>query len=464
LADKRFYFDAKIDIKTFEVLNSEFKKGKCFVLYTEENRNGSYISKDSVEKAIKSIFNVPVIAEIKYKEGEKDFGTHGGRIIIDDDGIKFEQTTVPFGVVPESCNPRWETVDDKEYFVVDVILWAGRYEDLSILVEDGSRPQSMEINPIETSVDENKYVHIDTFEFSALTILGADVEPCFEEAKIEIYNLNEFEVQFKEMMKKIYALQKGGEEVPKDFKLTAMQKLDLLNNALTDERNEDNDGNLISCIEYWVMDFDDSFTYIRVWNWNSETGYTSGAVRAKYSIDEENESASIDKSTFEEIIEKWVTKEEAAAIDEQRSSEFNALQEQFNTLTDTHNTLTTSFNELTANFEALETECQGLREYKINIEKSQYDDDKTAIFEAFEEELGNIEEFKTLKETFSGNLDDLEKELYALSGKLKSPKDFQKKSKMFVNALPTEPKAEDDSKKVVVYGSAEKFFKKKQEN
>ena len=207
---EKLKFNVKLDRSSFEVLNSEFTKAKCTIMYTGKNRNNSSISKEAVESALSSLYNTPVVAE--YLEQVEDFGTHGGKIQIEDGELKYIQTTVPYGVVPESCNPRWEmiTEDDgqeREYLVADVILWSGRYEELEKTVSEYSN-QSMEINVYEGEFNRDRVYEINKFEFSALCILGQEVEACFESAKIMAYSINEFKLDMDEFMKKYKAFEK----------------------------------------------------------------------------------------------------------------------------------------------------------------------------------------------------------------------------------------------------------------
>jgi hypothetical protein len=215
-------FESQIDVSNLEKLNDEFSKAECKVMYVGANRNMSYITKESVENALGTIYNIPVIAEVLYKEGEdKDFGTHGGRLVIDSNGARIEQTTVPYGVVPESCNPRWVEEGDKEYLVCDVFLWTGRYDDLEILLndEEKQRPQSMEIMIGSSYIDDDEYEVIEDFSFSALTILGADVEPCFEDARVKMYERDIFKEEYEKLFNLYNKINKeGGENLVDDNK------------------------------------------------------------------------------------------------------------------------------------------------------------------------------------------------------------------------------------------------------
>lgn len=195
----------------YESINETVSKVKCYIQYANKNRNGSYMSKESIEKAITSLYGVPVVGE--YKKSKEDFGDHGGKIIIDSDGIEYIQTTVPFGFVPlepEFANVAWEEIEDedgetREYLVADAYLWRKRYPEVETVFENGVN-QSMEIdiNEYEWSEELNAW-DLKDFSYSALCLLGLDVEPAFESASVKSYSLNkeDFKAEFSLMMKEI---------------------------------------------------------------------------------------------------------------------------------------------------------------------------------------------------------------------------------------------------------------------
>lgn len=442
----RIKFEANIDTKSFEVLNSEFTKAKCYILYTGLNRNGSLMSKETVEASLKSIYNIPVIAEFVNKDdGEKDFGTHGGRIIIDGSGVKYEQTTVPYGVVPESSNPRWEMVEDKEYLVCEIILWSGRYDDLDVFLADGVRPQSMEISPLEFEEKDNIF-EITSFEFSALTILGSDIEPCFEEAKIETYECDTFKKQYEEMVDKFtqYISSLNEEDIPKveeTFSLTMKEKLNLLQNSIEDERIADEDDNTINYTSYWVMDFDDNYVYINIYGWSNDGSNKDYYVRGAYIIDEKNSSAIINKESFEEIINKWVTLIEANTIDSERE------------------TMELEFNQLKDDYNHLQNENQLLQNFKENVEKDERKIEIKTVLDEFSFDLENSEDYKNFRdEALEKELsdDEIRKECFSILGKFKfeqkPKKDKEKPLATFVSTSSITDKAGER------YGSATRFF------
>lgn len=209
-----------------EKVNPLFSKSKIYVMYHGKNRNASNISKEAVESSLDTIFNTPIVGEFVERNGEGNFGGHGGKIEITDDDIKFVHTTKPIGVIPESAKISWEIVKDnkdieREYLVIDgAYLW-NRYSDEIDSLKEDNFGQSMEIEVFdgEWNEEENTY-DIKDFAFSAFCILGIDkdgeghVEPAFEDAKIITYSLDKesFKKEFTQMLSELkFILEKEDE-------------------------------------------------------------------------------------------------------------------------------------------------------------------------------------------------------------------------------------------------------------
>ena len=167
------------------------------VLYLGENRNHSMITKDVAMNMAKTLRGAPIVGY--YKEEKEDFRDHGEKIIFDDEGVKFECLTKPYGFVAPDAKvwfQKFEDTDDfgnvetREYLMTTGYLWTGQFEECKLAVEEG-RPQSMELDveTLDGHWSTNNKTGMDFFIindaiFSKLCILGEDVEPCFEGARV----------------------------------------------------------------------------------------------------------------------------------------------------------------------------------------------------------------------------------------------------------------------------------------
>lgn len=169
-------------------------QGVAKVLYLGPNRNGSYFTKEVVNRMIPSLYGIPIVG--KYEVNKGDFLGHEKQTKRGLDGrVRTIPLTVPYGYVPENAKVWYQKfIDDdsveREYLCCDVKLWTGRYPESYRILTKGNH-QSMEIDPHtmngEWAIadnDNSEYFMVSEAYFSALCILGQDVEPCFEGAGI----------------------------------------------------------------------------------------------------------------------------------------------------------------------------------------------------------------------------------------------------------------------------------------
>ena len=178
-------------------INPLMSKCEIKVLYTGQNRNGSFISKETATSMAKTLRGAPIVGY--WKEQTEDFADHGNQIVFDDEGITFNCLTVPYGFVAPDAKVWFQTFEDtdefgnveiREYLMTTGFLWTGQFEECNVAVEEG-RPHSMELdeetlnghwaNNPKNGMD---FFIINDAIFSKLCILGENVEPCFEGSSI----------------------------------------------------------------------------------------------------------------------------------------------------------------------------------------------------------------------------------------------------------------------------------------
>ena len=184
-------------------INPLMSKCEIKVLYVGANRNHTFINQEVATEIGKTLRGAPIVGY--YKNDKEDFSTHGEKVIIDDEGVKFECQTVPYGFVSPDA-PVWfqnfEDTDDfgntvvHKYLMTTGYLWTEQFPESSLPVNQG-RPQSMQLKE-ETvkgnwQTDPNSrmdFFIINDAVIQKICILGDDVEPCFEGASITAPNVS----------------------------------------------------------------------------------------------------------------------------------------------------------------------------------------------------------------------------------------------------------------------------------
>lgn len=242
-----FYYTAKPI--SFEKVNENFTKMRCYVFALGKNRNLSHIGMDAATKSLPSLANIPIVAHLKRKDdGGYYVGGHDRELVITNDEILLNDLTVPFGLVPETYNAEFIEIKEsdgslKTYLVCDIYLWTGRYGEImnAVYSEDLYFNQSMEIDvkDYEPLKEDTNYADIKSFEFSALCLLGKSddptyhTEPCFPSAHVEPikYSLeneqlkSEFSLMMSQLKELAFSINK---ESCKEGGMSMQEKLELL--------------------------------------------------------------------------------------------------------------------------------------------------------------------------------------------------------------------------------------------
>ena len=194
-----------------EISNHDTRFINCTidVLHTGTNFNGSVFSKEVVEENIDTIKNTPILGFIReMPDGEYDFKGHEYIITKDENGVRRKNIGSVYGVIPETCNPRWfeKTLDsgeEVEVLQVDALLWSKLEDSKDIMMRDIEKGQSMELQPesIDGYEDENTGLfHFTKFSFDGCTILGDGIDPAMQDANITI---NEVQFTMSDFVKNI---------------------------------------------------------------------------------------------------------------------------------------------------------------------------------------------------------------------------------------------------------------------
>ena len=178
-------------------INPLMSKCEIKVLYVGANRNRTFITEEVATEIGKTLRGAPIVGY--YRENKEDFTDHGEKVIIDDEGIKFQCQTVPYGFVAPDAKVWFQNFEDfdvmgnkvvHKYLMTTGYLWTEQFPESSLPVEEG-RPQSMEFQKesVQGQWEYNFDKEMDFFIINdaiiqKICILGDDVEPCFEGASV----------------------------------------------------------------------------------------------------------------------------------------------------------------------------------------------------------------------------------------------------------------------------------------
>lgn len=208
--------------KTYSMDNdSNLMKVKLMIVHPGVNRNNSNISTEAIDDAAESVKNIPILGYVKKDEDGNidDFDSHNmeTKIVNTDEGFKLETTyhEIPIGLIPESCDYRYEEVNGIDYFTVDGYIWKSYSNSAYKLIENSEfKNVSMEIKVTDGCYDSDEgYYSINKFEYQGVTVLGDSVQPGIEGANIVTYSSSKkYKKYLEDLYNEIYTLNNGKEE------------------------------------------------------------------------------------------------------------------------------------------------------------------------------------------------------------------------------------------------------------
>ena len=466
---------SNLKFSSFEKLNENFLKAKCYVLSLGKNANKSHFSKENVDRAYPSLAYAPVIGHLMVDDnGVYHLGGHDYHLDMND--LKLKSQCVPFGVAVPSESPVYEDVTEENgnvstYLTCEVIIWIGRYPELADAFYSDSvfTNQSMEIFYSNSAPlkDDPTYTDIIDFSFDALCMLQKsdddkfNVTPCFPSASIVpiTYSIdkNEFSSLMGELKEELSLYfsknnsdEKGG-KVNLDEKLEILQKFNKtvedLDFSIDDMSVED----LSAKMEELFGEKEPKAEPIAF-----SATYKEKRQSLQNALDpiivKDAEGNYVEETYFyiEDFSDEYVFVEKdhwtandydckygrfAYTFDEATrtatiSSEFEEMVKVWLTLDEKakvdeeranyetkYSDLEKEFSDYKAEHSFLDSEFNALKEYKENkeVEERKYAED--ALFADYEETIGETEEFKSLKEKASEfSLDALKKECLCIVG------------------------------------------------
>lgn len=166
--------------KEYETSDFRFIDVCIDVMHTGANLNKTSFTKDTINKAVPSIANMPILGYVvnELDDEEKDFKGHEHELRITDTDIKYLYAGQAYGVIPESCNPRWIIKDDgtgteREYLRVDGLIWTKFGDPVDIFTRDVTKNHSVELTDMVCGVKgDDGITPVSSFKFDGCCILS----------------------------------------------------------------------------------------------------------------------------------------------------------------------------------------------------------------------------------------------------------------------------------------------------
>lgn len=446
-----------------EVKNSEFVVGTVLIAHAGDNRNGSDITEEAFENAMPSLGLIPVVGN--WVPEKNNFGGHDMTIEWQGNDLILKDKTVPFGCVRENHNAEWVEIEEDgeihKYLKAEIVLWYARYsEPVQKILDDGVN-QSMEINVDRYVEKDNGYIQIDNFEYSALCLLGKevdeygnkgenDVEPCFPSASVVVdkYALSsdKFKNEFKEFLfayEQINNNIDGKEDIEVDENKANTEEFEAENEVETVEETEEFENNEVEATENTE---------------GEEFKEEDEEEECKKKDDEDEEDKYKDEDEKEDKYEeKEMTIEELYSI---LSNEKDLIASENESLKATIQEFEEKINKLEAEKSEKDNLINELQTYYNETELAKKQAEVDEVIQEFESVLKDNEEFENIKQNaMDFEIEALEEKLSAMAWKTKHKSEKTKKNS-FSRAVVVPVEEKKENNKYNKYGSAAKYFEK----
>lgn len=422
----------------FQVINKDFTRCRCNVFYTGRNRNYSDITENALKKFIarKGYANVPVVAHLmKDDDGNYYVGGHDRKIIVSNAGIDLVDETIPFGVIPEDCNPSMDMItersgEQREYFSVDVILWTHRYPIMEASYGDEIYfNQSMEINfDIGDYEYDGDYTVIKDFSMSALCLLNKsnnskdNIEPCFESSVVKKFSVDEgkFKQNFELMLqtlKKYEAVESNNSIMKGEI---GMDKSNIAE-KLSEFTFQNILGETVS--KYVLIDVTDTSVGVIDREDNKSYSFNWTANVEDVVIDFDNKKECV--MTYRDFAEGEVNvfdyaKEIGLASDTASKFKESQVAKSFaEEYTTKINEVTTAYAQLKSEYDTAIVELENYRKVDAERLKAEKHAQVDSLLDTYAKKIGKLAEFLCYRASvdYSKDIEDIQRDLTIMAGK-----------------------------------------------
>ena len=408
-------------------INPLISKCQIKVCYVSDkpNRNKSVITKEVAKKIANTIPGTPIVGY--YNEYEEDFEEHNRYIDIQNGQFVIKDKTRPYGFVDLNARCWFQKfLDDdeveREYLMTEGWIWTGQYPESQRIFTEGNN-QSMEldknlINAWWTKDNNGKpmFFIINEAVMSKLCILGTEQEPCFEGANITNFEdinvvsfslTKDFNYQLQKMKDELTELlnnKKGGAQVFTTYAVTVGDALwTALYSYLNDtyQENYSIDGIFTEGEQKFAVLKDNTAEnkYVRLnFSFSESDGFSAEenvneveytpAEEPQFSLsdvetfslnfkkkddegDDDGEKDKDDKSKVNDSDKSTEDTKDSEDDDKKKKKTTYSLDEivEYQELLTKFSELETKYNGLVEEKTQLESELQGLREFKLTADR-----------------------------------------------------------------------------------------------
>ena len=414
-------------------INPLISKCEIKVLYTGKNRNKSYIDKATATAIGQTLPGSPIVGY--YRKSKEDFTDHGEQIIFDDEGMKINDLTRPYGFVPTNARvwfQKFNEVDmvgketSREYLMTEGYLWTGQYEEAQRIYEaEEGNPQSMKLHEktlqghwskdVKTQVD---FFIINDAIIHNLCILGEDVEPCFEGANITAPHISASFSKDSNFVTTLFTMMK---ELNETLKNEGGSLMDNQVNTVVDTSAE-NDLTVVEKFSENMDKVDENTTT------ENQVIAEEFAKTSDKKEEEDNTDISNKETTEEEEKKKNIS--ENACGDKKKKYTDESKEE--DDIKDKYSLLEQNFNELKTNYATLEESYKELVAFKNAIE----DEKKDALINQFYM-LSDEDKKDVIDNKSKYSLDDIEAKLSVICVRKKVNFDLESNETKVEESAPT---------------------------
>jgi len=357
-----FAIDEIENSKTLEEINeSQFTKVRIKAFSTGITRHGYSFVEKVLKDAAFSILGKPIL--FKYDMWADDASAH-------------EKDEVQCGFVPKDENDaeisfEYDEETGKTFLYVNAYIWAVYQEKLvSILKrDDGVKSVSVEMWLIEfIEHEKEKYTEVTKFVFNGITILGDNVTPACEGAKLDVVKFsyddyqkaqNAFESKLNNLIN--HESDKDSFLIQKNSNNREVNMAKKLENSANETPEALENGEKIKTVNVNVSEYTDTYDD----NGNYVSGSSEYHSKSETTVEKTDDNAS--EETSNHAIQENNSEELNNCEDEQKV-DYAVMEEKCSALELKCSTLESELSVLKNDFSILELKCSTLEEYKTNKE------------------------------------------------------------------------------------------------